>query len=231
MVSAMSVTDIRDLTDDLLRDAAGRISPESRERAIGLALARYSGDRPRELVEDVVSAGGQELPLPAAWVQQISALRSVERLPETIPPDWVAEFDVRRRPATGDAILIGAVLAAGDQARLTFTAPHQLDEATDTVPAADREAFACYAAAALADQLAAASADNVEPTIAADRSDQSSPAREWAATARRLRARYFAALGIATGITGTEQGRTKPAGTVVDFDLAPTRGAWLGRRR
>lgn len=227
----MSLTEVRDLTDDLLRDAAGRISPESRERAIGLALARYSGDRPRKLVADVTSAGGQALPLPAGWVEGASGLKALQRLPETIPADWIQSFAVYRRPDE-EVILIGQVLTAGDQVRVTFSAPHVLNDATDTIPEADREALCCYVAALLADQLAAASADNVEPTIQADRSDQSHPAREWAATAKRLRARYFAALGIATGITGAEKGRTAPAGTVVDFDLSDSRGAgWLGRRR
>lgn len=227
----MSLAEIRDLTDDLLRDSGGRISPESRDRAIVLALLRYSGDRPRERVEDVASAGGQALPLPAGWVEGASGLRSVELLPEQIPPSLAASYSVYRRP-DGEVIVIDRVLGAGDGARLTYTAPHQLDEATDTIPATDREALACYAAAALADQLAAASADNVEPTIGADRSDQSHPAREWAATARRLRARYFAALGVATGSTGAEQARTRAAGTVVDFDLGDSRGqGWLGRRR
>lgn len=229
----MSLAELRDLTDDLLRDAAGRITPESRERAIALALARYSSDRPRQRVADVVSAGGQELPLPTGWVEGESGLRGVELLPEVVPAALLASsaYSVYRRP-DGEAILIDRVLGSGDAARLTFTAPHTLDEATDTIPAADREAFACYAAAVLADQLAAASADNVAPTLQADSADQSHPAREWAATARRLRARYFAALGIATQPGGAEAARTRPAGTVVDFDLADSRGAgWLGRRR
>ncbi|MCB1908813.1 MAG: hypothetical protein KDH15_15715 [Rhodocyclaceae bacterium] len=229
----MSINELRDLTDDKLRDAAGRITPESRERALGLAVARYSTDRPRELVADVVSAGGQELPLPAGWVAGVSGLRAVELLPEQVPPALlpISRCLVYRRPA-GEAIILDRVLTAGDAVRLTFTAPHVLDDTTDTIPEADRGAVACYAAAELADQLAAASADDVAPTIAADSADQGHAAREWAATARRLRARYFAALGIATHQGGAERTRTKPAGVVVDVDLSDSRDrGWLGRRR
>ena len=181
-------------------------------------------------MRDDETAGGQELPLPAGWTAGASGLKAVERLPETLPPTLIASFMVYRRPE-GEAIQIGVALMAGDAVRLTFSAPHLLDDSTDSIPAVDREAVACYAAAVLADQLAAASADNVAPSIQADSADQSHPAREWAATARRLRARYFAALGIAT-TGGAQSSRNKPAGTVVDFDLADSRGAgWLGRRR
>ena len=65
---AVNLPDLRDLIDDLVRNPAHQVTPAQRERAIELALVRYSADRPREVVEDVVTADGATVPLPAGWV-------------------------------------------------------------------------------------------------------------------------------------------------------------------
>lgn len=59
------LTDVQALVDDLVRDDVSRVSPEQRDRAIGLAVEQYSKDCPRREVEDVVAAGGHRLDMPA----------------------------------------------------------------------------------------------------------------------------------------------------------------------
>ena len=217
------LAEFRDLVDDLVRDAAQWVTPEQRERAIGLALARYSADRPREVVEDVTSTGGAALPLPTAWAPGKSDLRSVET-----PIDAGALADdawrMVRTPLGEEIRLVGYWLDADTAVRLTYGAPHILTDAADTLPDAHREAVACYAASLLAEQVATVHASAQDATIAADRVDQAHPAREWAKRALAYRNRYFATLGIEINAQGVEQPRIEAAGVVVDLNLPTSHG-------
>jgi hypothetical protein len=219
------LADFQTLIDDLVREGAQWVTPEQRERAIGLALSRYSTDRPRELVADVTSVGGQALPLPTGWVSGESVLHGIETPVGLIPPATLPSslWSIYRGPLS-EEIRIAQSLLAGDVARLTFTASHLLSDTDDTIPASHREAVACYAASLLAEQVATMHANNSDPTIGADRSDQSHPAREWASRAKSYRNRYFATLGIEINAQGVEQPRMEAAGVVVDLELPTTHG-------
>lgn len=221
---AVNLPDLRDLIDDLVRGAAQWVTPTQRERAIALALARYNADRPRERVEDVTCADGASLPLPDGFVQGESTLRAVQ-CPIVTPPlalDPAAWFEY----ATPTGLALGLVRAVqpGTEARITYSAPHVLSDTDTTVPAAHREALACYAASVLAEQIATEHAGAADATIAADRVDQAHPAREWAARARALRNRYFATLGIEISAQGVEQPRVDAVGVVVDMNLPTSHG-------
>lgn len=219
------LAEFRDLIDDLVRDGAQWVTLDQRERAIGLALSRYSADRPRELVADITSTGGQALPLPAEWVAGESVLHGIETPVGLIPPAALAssQWSIYRGPLA-EEIRIAKSLLVGDVARLSFSAPHLLSDAEDTIPPAHREAIACYAASLLTEQVATVHANASDPTIAADRVDQAHPAREWAARAKSYRNRYFATLGIEINAQGVEQPRIEAAGVVVDLDLPTTHG-------
>lgn len=219
------LADFQTLVDDLVRDSAQWVTPEQRERAIGLALSRYSADRPRSLVEDVTSTGGQALPLPAGWVSGESVLQGIETPVGQIPPAALQSslWSIYRGPL-GEELRIARSLLAGEVARLTFSAPHLLSATEDTIPAAHREAVACYTASLLAEQVATVHANAADPTIGADRVDQAHPAREWAARAKSYRNRYFATLGIEINAQGVEQPRMEAAGVVVDLELPTTHG-------
>lgn len=219
------LADFQILVDDLVRDSAQWVTPEQRERAIGLALSRYSTDRPRELVEDVTSTGGQALPLPAGWVAGESVLQGIETPVGRIPPVTLpsAQWSIYRGPLS-EEIRLAQSLLAGDVARLSYSAPHRLSSTEDTIPQAHREAVACYAASLLAEQVATVHAGASDATIGADRVDQAHPAREWAARAKSYRNRYFATLGIEINAQGVEQPRMEAAGVVVDLDLPTTHG-------
>lgn len=224
------LSELRDVIDDLVRDGATWVTPEQRERAIGLALVRYSADRPREVVEDVTSAGGVVLPLPTEWEPGESALRGIETPigADPLPSD---AWRMYRAPSGEEIRLQGYVLMLGDVARLTYSAPHVVSDTTNTIPRAHREAVACYAASLLAEQIATAHAGTSDSTIAADTVDHAHPAREWAKRAKEYRSRYFATLGVEITAQGVEKPSMDAAGVVVDLELPTLHGRGRMYRR
>jgi hypothetical protein len=210
---------IRDLLADLIDGVT--LTPAKTSRAIDAAIQQYTKDRPRTVPEDVALATAQVLPALSAWDAELSEVVSIEVPIDLIPIEYLdsADYFVRSTP-TGDAICLLDARTAGEMVRVRYTAPHTLS----TVPVKDAEAVACWAAAFIADQLAAKYSNSSQPTIAADSADVAHPAREWAARARGWRQRYGALLGVA-GVSGASSDKpiTKPAGTVVEFDLADVR--------
>lgn len=220
----MSRSLLLSLINDMIAQGAERVLAEQRDRAVDLAMVRYSADRPRLLVQDVLADGSRVLPWPTGWEAGRSVLRGIETPPDNMPPTELDAdaWGIYTTPS-GPQIRLSAALPEGQPARLTFSAPHVLSEAVCTVPTEHLEAVASYAAGTLCEQIATQLADNADATIQADRIDQTSPAREWARRANSLRNRYFAVLGIAAA-GGTPNAKPAPASAVVDMDLAPTFG-------
>lgn len=208
------LTDFKKLVDGFVRDESERLSRADKESAIGLAVVRYGTDRPRRKVEDVVSAGGDTLPLPTAWEAE-SELLTVEYPIGETPPALLA-CSIYTAPL-GDVLRLGDSLAAGAEARLTFSVRHVVSDVLDTVLPSHREAVAAYAAALLLEQLAAAAINDGDSTLQADTTDRRTKAQEYAARARALKTRYGDALGL--GSEGSNQAAT---GTTV---------SWPGRQR
>lgn len=214
----MALTDLEILVDDLVRDDAGKIATPQRDRAIDLAVTRYSQDRPRVDMVDVAADGSSFLPLPEGWEDGGSALMSLEYPIGEWPISYLAHdaYGVVHGPM-GDEIRLAGAIQAGAQVRAMFTLGHTLDGTTDTLPDADREAVALYAAALLMDQLASLHSGDGDSTISADSVEHRSQAQEYAARARGFRTRYFDALGI-------DPKRQVAACEVVNLNLPDSRG-------
>jgi hypothetical protein len=73
--------------------------------------------------------------------------------------------------------------------------PHLLDDENDTIPAGDREAVCCWAAAYCFDQLAAKHSGDVDASIQAAQVNRATPAQEYATRAKDHRKRYFVLMG------------------------------------
>lgn len=194
------LSDLAAIVDDMVSDAAGRLTPGARDRAIDLAVIQYGKDRPRALLADVVAAPAAEgtpahLPLPAGWTDGSEAL-GVEYPVGEMPPRMLS------RPAWGTLATPGGSLIAvpaeigGQTCRLTWTLPHVVSATEDTIPAADREALCWYAAAVLLDQVAAATSGDRSSLMAADQVDQADKSKAYAARAATARRRYHDLLGI-----------------------------------
>ncbi len=208
------LADLKKLVDGFVRDESERLTRADKEGAIALAVARYGKDRPRRKVEDAVSAGGDTLPLPTAWEAE-SQLLTVEYPIGETPPELLP-CSIYSAPS-GDVLRLGDALAAGAEARLTFTVRHVVSDVLDTVPDGHREAVAAYAAALLLEQLAAGAINDGDTTLQADTTDRRTKAQEYASRARALKARYGEAMGV-----GEAGGGRAASGTTV---------AWPGRLR
>jgi hypothetical protein len=212
----MALADYQALVTSLVRDDTGKVTTTDRDRAIALAVTRYDRDRPRPKVEDMtIAAGGQLIALPAGWQDDVSSLVSLEYPVGRVPPAALG-WRFYREPAALK-LMLAVSLPAGAVLRATYTIAHVLDGASDTIPVADREAVASWAAALLLDQLASLFAGDSDSSIGADAVEHRSKAQEYASRARTLRARYFDALGI-------DPKKTVAAGVEVNLTLPDSRG-------
>jgi len=217
----MALRDFQSIVEDLVRDDADHITKTQRDTAITTAIERYSKDRPRPKVEDVLAPGGSLLNLPAAWQADFSELTSIEypvgqTPPLLIPNDQWAMY----LSPVGETIKLLYGLQAGVTCRLQFSIRHVVDDNQDTIKLGDRELVCCLAAASLVDQLAALSAGNTDSTIKADAVAYKSASAEYAARAKALRKRYTDELGI-------DDKKNVAAGAVVSIQRPNS----LGRER
>jgi hypothetical protein len=206
--------DLRRLVGDLVRDDAERVATGQSDRAISLAVVQYDKDRPRRCVEDVVAPGGGSLALPdgARRVVQVEAPAGI--IPPCVLPSraW-GHYNA----PDGVKLLFPAPLAEGTPVRLTLTRAHDLTASVDTIPEADREAVASYAAAVLFEQIAATTSGVSSPTIPADTVDHGSKPVNFAKRAELLRQRYYDLLGI-------DVKRQQPASAVATQPLPASDG-------
>lgn len=193
----MSLAQFQALAQRLAADPGDILGVDDLDVAVAAAVVRYSADRPRLDVEDLTATDGG-LGLPAGWAVGFSEVRSLEFPIGRRPPVFLplTGWYMQLQPAGGWAIELVEPVAENAVFRCTYTLPQVLDGETDTLPAYDREAVCCWAAALLCEQLAAAYSANTQPTIRADSVDQQSQARNYALRADKLRQRYFDALGV-----------------------------------
>ena len=157
---AMARTDHLALIDAMVRDDASAISTDDKLRALEHAVARYGLYRPRHLVADLgaIREGIVTNDLRASLdaYGERSQVLSVEWPVGEVPAMFTAH-ETYELP-TGKTALYASAVPETRTVRITFVADHVVDDTTDTVPAADREAVAAWAAAELLDQLAARAA-------------------------------------------------------------------------
>jgi hypothetical protein len=213
------LSDYQTLVTELVRDDAGKIAAAEKDRAIDLAVKRYSKDRPQVKVEDLTPESANLLPLPASWESDFSELRSLEYPIGDVPPTLIepGRYEFYRSPTALKIQVLDAVAVAANNVRASYTIKHVVSASADTIPIQDREPVACWAAAILADELAAFYSGGTDSSVQADSVEQRSKAEEYAARARTLRKRYHDELGI-------EEKKAAPAGVVVNLDQPDSRG-------
>lgn len=191
----MALADHQDLIADLAGGLVAALGTAARDRALARAVVRYGQDRPRRLVVDVTAGAGGTLTFPAGGdpALPVSLEHPIGDDPPTlIEPD---RWTLYATP-TGTEIRVTGGLPTGAVVRVTHGARHTVDAGTDTVPAADLEAVASWAAALLCDQEAARTAGDTLSTIQSDSVQHASVSGNWARRATALRARYHELLGV-----------------------------------
>ncbi|MGB3749447.1 MAG: hypothetical protein WA961_14705 [Rhodanobacter sp.] len=217
----MALSDYQTLVDDLVRDRDDVVTTVQRDEAIAAALAQYSADRPRHVVVDVVSSGGQRIDLPVGFTED-SRLVGVEypigRIPTALLP--LAEISIYAAP-TVRQLDLPVFTDVGDALRVTYTAEQLVDASDDTVPLRHRQSVASLAASYLCVQLASYYATEGEPSIAADTVDRKTKSDRFRMLAKDLAAAYTRVVGVAPS------DRTRGASVTVPLE----RSNALGGRR
>ncbi|MCC7487627.1 MAG: hypothetical protein IT529_21845 [Burkholderiales bacterium] len=213
------LSDYQALAQQFTREDAGKIATTDIDRAIDLAVVRYSEDRERIKVEDLTPTDANTLPLPTGWETGFSALRSLEYPIGNVPPTMIdpARYSLYQSPASTVIKTLDGVSVAAAAVRASYTIKHAVTSSLDTIPLQHREPVACWAAASLCDQLATFYAGQSDSTMQADTVNHQSKSAEFSARARALRKRYLDELGV-------EEKRNAAAGVVVNLDLPDSRG-------
>ncbi len=211
--------DFQTLVADLVRDDSAVTDATDLDDAIALAVIRYSKDRPDPKVEDVVSAGGNYLDLPASWEANFSVLKSMEFPIGDVPPTYLESgaYGMYNHPSLGKRVMVRSSLGVDDVVRFTYSIQHVVSADTDTTSILDREAIAAWAASILCTQLASHYSGDSDSTIQADSVDHQNKSRDYSIRAASFKKQYHNALGI-------DPKRNVAAGVVVDLDMNNSRG-------
>lgn len=175
--------------------------------AINAGLKKYSGHRPRIVVEDEVGNASFDyaLTLLADWVEGFSTIKSVEYpVDDTVEAADILDEDawqIYQKPAGKVLRLLENSPVATEDLRITYTAIHTCTDAACSVPAYDEEALQILTAAIFCDMLAAYYSQTSDSTIQADSVDHKSKASEYSYRARAYRKIYYDHLGIKEGET------------------------------
>ena len=202
-----TIPEIRQLVAGHVQDAAEKLSGTDLVAAIEEAIGgRYSKDRPRALVADLVGDGAQfewDVSALGGWQAGFSHVASIEYPQGERVPCYLdnADWQLYESPAA-QFLRFAFTPASGKTARVTFTMPHSPD--ASTVPDADFYALGALAASLAARRLAALYAQTGDSSIAADTVNYRTKSQEYLALARRLEKDY-------ENLLGTDPERTAPA--------------------
>lgn len=200
------------------------------QAAIDAAVAKYSQDRPYEVVEDENGAGSPFFVLVgagavlASWQDGFSSILKIEYPAGTVGADYVPSYLDRQddwqddyRDASKTYLrLKTAVPQAGEKIRVTYTAPHTHTSVTDTVPTGDHEALYDLAAYYGCLQLQAGMASLTGLTVGQLQLSGQRGGDSFKSAADRWLASYQDRLGIGSG--GDAAGGVKAASANGDWD-------------
>lgn len=208
--------DYREIMADLTQDLDEVLTSDACERALDMAVARYSEDKPLRIIEDfTASVSGARIDPPSGFVPGVSEIVQVEYPIDEQPPSMISACEYKSPLAS--FLDIGVAVTLGETLRATYFGLHSLTATVDTIPGEHRQAVASYAAALSCMQLSALYSHDGSATIDADSVDHRTKADRFKSLAKALEMEYFQSLGIS-------KVRLKPASAVADLDLSLTGG-------
>lgn len=189
------------------------------------ALAQYSIDRPREVIEEQAGTGSPYLALPASWSAGFSTVLGIEYPARQTPPVFLdpKSWFVTRSTSdvTAEKILLDRTPSASQYVRIRFSAPWPEPTATATVDKIDDVSYSAVTALATSFLLLHVAAKAVRARQGPmssnypDGNERGSNLRE---IADRWRAVYDTYLGRTT--QNDQGGAVGPASGALDFDPA-----------
>lgn len=164
------------------------------------AVSIYSKDKPYEKVHEDEGDGTYEYALPDDWDNDISAIISRIEYPdgnEYQNPTYVDdnEWQIYKSASSRKLRFLTISPQSGYGFRYTYTLPHTLSDASNTIPDTDFDAVCDLAASLCCRALAAKYAQTEAPTIEADVIDYARKADDYTALANLLETRYNIHMG------------------------------------
>ncbi|MCH9674536.1 MAG: hypothetical protein K0U93_24065 [Gammaproteobacteria bacterium] len=212
-------------------DVESIMDSTARDEAVRAAVETYSRHRPRMIVVDVNGSGATDIPLPAEWIEDYSALREVEypvgeKRPCTLETE---DYQIYQTPLAEVLRLYHHTPGVTDNIRLSITVYHDVDDTTSTIPAAHENALGDLAASVLCERLSTHFSTTTDSTLATDSVDHQSQSRDYAMRAKCYRQLALSHLGISTRsrANGSVEQVAQPASAARSY--APNTGHGFGR--
>jgi hypothetical protein len=238
----MIFTDFETGVTSRIQSTGGKLNQADQDDAITQAVKRYSKDRPRELVTDLVGAASALLALPTGpgappetFEDGFSIVRSIEFPVGDLPPTFLEGEDwlLYRTPTGLKIALTSMVPQASDTLRVTWTVRHNQGTSggspvSTTVPDADFEAVCDLAASFCCDKFSAAFARTNDSSIQADAVNYRSKSQEYASLGKQFKKRYDDHIGIEDSGSGSAGG-SPTAGAITIGDMNLTQGSGVDR--
>ena len=206
---------------DIVRDDAGKLTPEEQERYIQEAIKdAYSKHRPREVVKDITGDGTYDYPIATnltSWIKGFSIIKSIEYPADEREPIYLEEgsdkdFFIYEKEAGQYLRFTRSSPSATEKIRVVYTALQALSDSQNTIPESDEDALCNLAASLCSGALASAYAETSDSTITADSVDHKSKSQEFTSRAKIQKQNYMNHLGL-------KEGDVAPASVVKDLDI------------
>jgi len=168
----MTRTEMLVKLDQSIQDDSDLLDNATRLAFLDEAVKVYSEDNPREVSESFAGNGAYDYALPTDWVEEFSTILAVEypggyQVPNYLDLSDVVLYD----DGDGDARMLRFLYhtpSATETFIITHTAPHTLNDTTNTIPVPDQDAVVNLAAAYCCNALAmklAQSAKGRDPNL------------------------------------------------------------------
>lgn len=199
------------------------------QEMIKAAVVRYNRDRPNEVTEDEAGDGGKYYPVSglASWDELYSRVVSIEYPAQAVSADtqpqyldsedWVDNYLVG---STRYIFLPNHAPAAGENMRITYTAPYAFVSDEIDTPGQDFYAICNLAAGLCCQAIATKYSRTSDSSITSDSVNHTPRSSQFAARAKMYIEMYEQHLGL--GGDGGSPPFVPAAGAFIDFDTAPT---------
>jgi len=199
------------------------LSVIEQSKAIDMATKEHSRHRPKIRVKDVTGTDAFEFKCVTAmtyWKEGFSTIKSIEYPvnDDDETPDMLIDEEMIKSYQKEDGEYFRFLEDTPDtdeEFRVTYTAPHVVDDSGSTIDYNDENAFEILAAAYFCNMLASAYVQNMNSMISADSVDHTNQSKQYADQAERYRKLYFNHLGI-------KEGENAPSCETVDWDSKPS---------